>query len=149
MQALLAHTKTVLSKALGVWPKAAVKVNYISKLLQNNAHHNLDPPPTLLTGLDVMSTLVDLQPQKMVQVRYTSMNQPGAELHNSFDSCASCLLCLSQSCLFIGHLCAPHVIPDCRVSSFMQPSMCRAHSNGQLPTCTAICWSEATLIWLM
>ncbi|KAL0051806.1 hypothetical protein WJX82_002492 [Trebouxia sp. C0006] len=67
LQALLAHTKTVLSKALGVWPKAAVKVNYISKLLQNNAHHNLDPPPTLLTGLDVMSTLVDLQPQKMVQ----------------------------------------------------------------------------------
>ena len=67
MQALLTHTKAVLGKALSVWPKAAVKVNYISKLLQNNAHHNLDPPPTLLTGLDVMTTLVELQPQKMVQ----------------------------------------------------------------------------------
>ncbi len=72
LQALLTHTKAVLSKALSVWPKAAVKVNYISKLLQNNAHHNLDPPPTLLTGLDVMSTLVDLQPQKMIQVRLTA-----------------------------------------------------------------------------
>lgn len=102
MQALLAHTKTVLSKALGVWPKAAVKVNYISKLLQNNAHHNLDPPPTLLTGLDVMSTLVDLQPQKMVQVRSTSVNQPGTELHNKFDSCASCFSYLSQLCLSLG-----------------------------------------------
>jgi len=99
LQALLAHTKTVLSKALGVWPKAAVKVNYISKLLQNNAHHNLDPPPTLLTGLDVMSTLVDLQPQKMVQVRSTSMNQPGAEFLNGFDSCESCFcICLSCAC---------------------------------------------------
>lgn len=61
------HTKAVLGKALSVWPKAEVKVNYISKLLQNNAHHNLDPPPTLLTGLDVMHTLVELQPEKMVR----------------------------------------------------------------------------------
>ena len=67
MQALLTHTKAVLGKALNVWPKAARKGNYISKLHQNNAHHNLDPPPTLLTGLDVMTTLVELQPQKMVQ----------------------------------------------------------------------------------
>ena len=67
MQALLAHTKTVLSSALKVWPQAAVKVNYISKLLANGAQHNIDPPPTLLTGLDVMNTLVELQPEKMVQ----------------------------------------------------------------------------------
>lgn len=67
MQALLTHTKAVLSKALRIWPSAAVKVNYISKLLQNNAHHNLDPPPTLLTGLDVMDTLVEFQPHKMVR----------------------------------------------------------------------------------
>lgn len=66
-QALLVHTKSVLTSALKVWPSAGVKVNYISKLLSNNAHHNIDPPPTLLTGLDVMTTLVDLQPAKMVQ----------------------------------------------------------------------------------
>lgn len=67
MQALLVHTKAVLSKALRIWPNAAVKVNYIAKLLQNNAVHNLDPPPTLLTGLNVMETLVGFQPHKMVR----------------------------------------------------------------------------------
>lgn len=89
------HTKAVLSKALSVWPKAAVKVNYISKLLQNNAHHNLDPPPTLLTGLDVMSTLVDLQPEKMVQVRF--MAQAVCSAAYQSDCCA--LLCLRYVCM--------------------------------------------------
>lgn len=79
-QALLSHTKAVLSKALCIWPSAAVRVNYINKLLQNNAHHNLDPPPTLLTGLDVMETLVELQPQKMVR-------ECGAELILMLDPC--------------------------------------------------------------
>lgn len=80
LQALLTHTKSVLSSALKVWPNAAVKVNYISKLLSNSAHNNIDPPPTLLTGLDVMNTLVDLQPEKMVQ-------ECGAELVLMMDPC--------------------------------------------------------------
>lgn len=76
----MTHTKSVLSSALKVWPSAAVKVNYISKLLSNSAHNNIDPPPTLLTGLDVMNTLVDLQPEKMVQ-------ECGAELVLMMDPC--------------------------------------------------------------
>lgn len=79
-QTLLTHTKSVLSSALKVWPSAAVKVNYISKLLSNSAHHNIDPPPTLLTGLDVMNTLVHLQPEKMVQ-------ECGAELVLMMEPC--------------------------------------------------------------
>ena len=80
LQALLTHTKAVLSKALHIWPNAAVKVNYINKLLQNNAHHNLDPPPTLLTGLDIMHTLVEFQPHKMVR-------ECGAELILMMEPC--------------------------------------------------------------
>lgn len=48
--ALHKHTLALFGQALGLWPNVPVKINFIQKLLESNAAHNLDPPPALITG---------------------------------------------------------------------------------------------------
>lgn len=58
---LYQHTLGVLSEALALWPGVPVRVHYIDKLLTANQHAHLDPPPALLTGLQVMRRVLDAQ----------------------------------------------------------------------------------------
>lgn len=60
-QVLYKHTLGVLSEALALWPGAPVRVHYIDKLLTANQQANLNPPPALLTGLQVMRRVLDAQ----------------------------------------------------------------------------------------
>ena len=61
MQLLYQHTLGVLSEGLALWPGIPVRVHYIDKLLSANQQQNLDPPPALLTGLQVMRRVLDAQ----------------------------------------------------------------------------------------
>ena len=47
------HTLSVLRDALALWPQAPVKLHYIEKLITSNLQQNVDPPPAVVTGLQV------------------------------------------------------------------------------------------------
>ena len=66
----------VLTEALQIWPSASIKMNYVAKLLQANTSLQLDPPPALVTGLDILQRVMEVQPQKAVQVRACSCSGP-------------------------------------------------------------------------
>ena len=61
LQVLYQHTLGVLSDALALWPGVPVRVHYIDKLLSANQQQTVDPPPALLTGLQVMRRVLDAQ----------------------------------------------------------------------------------------
>ncbi len=69
VQALQKHAMFVLTDALQIWPGACIKMNYVPKLLQANTQMQLDPPPALVTGLDILQRVMEVQPQKAIQVR--------------------------------------------------------------------------------
>ena len=80
----------VLTDALQIWPGACIKMNYVPKLLQANTQMQLDPPPALVTGLDILQRVMEVQPQKAIQVRHIRPQRGPARPVPCYDA----LLCL-------------------------------------------------------
>lgn len=100
-QVLYKHTLGVLSDALALWPGVPVRVHYIDKLLSANQQQTVDPPPALLTGLQVMRRVLDAQVQSALGLSH-----------------GRCLWCFTQilKCCLDPHArgCTPAVQMVCR-----------------------------------
>ena len=60
-QALYETTLGLLEEALQLWPGVNVRMHYVDKLLSANRANNLNPPPALLTGLHILTRVLDTQ----------------------------------------------------------------------------------------
>ena len=76
LQLMHKHTLAVLSDALTLWPTALVKLHYIEKLLTANLAANMDPPPALVTGLQVMSEVRNTCCVTWRFLAYLQLNMP-------------------------------------------------------------------------
>ena len=61
VQPLYDATLGLLEQALHLWPGTNVRMHYVDKLLTANKAQQLNPPPALLTGLHVMSLVLEIQ----------------------------------------------------------------------------------------